>query len=194
MRILFMTFIIVSISSCAHEGLKTKINQDNVKPGSKLKARGKELILYRGSLNVGDNFIQKTKATGVGFSFHNKVTIINIVPSIDTKVCEEQTHILGDSKNIFSTVDRVTISRDLPMAQARFAKESKLNNIRFFSDYKFGAFGKRSGLLIHGKELLARAVIVLDKKGVIRYLQVVSELTELPDMNLAIQKANELAL
>ena len=75
----------------------------------------------------------------------------------------------------------------------RFAKEAKLTDIRYLSDYKRGEFGRSTGLLIEGFELLARAVILVDLKGVIRYIQVVPELTELPDMETAFAEAVRLA-
>ena len=62
----------------------------------------------------------------------------------------------------------------------------------YYSDYKNASFGKKTGLLIHGKELLARTLLVLDAKGVVRYMQVVPELTNLPDIDKAIQFANGL--
>ncbi len=168
------------------------VNQKSIRPGTAVKAGGKSLRLYKGSIEVGDSFVKKARGTGLGFDFKNKVTIISIVPSIDTKVCEEQTHILGESKDISPEVDLVTISRDLPMAQMRFAHEAKLTNIRYYSDYKYGKFGKKTGLLIRDKELLTRAVFVLDRNGIVKYLQLVSEITELPDMKKAVEVSNSL--
>lgn len=106
---------------------------------------------------------------------------------------ELQIHNLGESKKISSAIDLITISRDLPFAQNRFAKESKLKKMRFVSDYKTGAFGKQSGLMIKGKELLSRSILVLDEQGIIRYLQIVPELSHLPDISQAVTEANRLA-
>lgn len=78
------------------------------------------------------------------------------------------------------------------MAKKRFAGEVKLDNLEFACDFKYGAFGKKAGLLLKGPELLARAVLVLDKDMVVRHLQVNSELTKLPDMNAAFAVANRL--
>ena len=118
--------------------------------------------------------------------------MINVVPSIDTKVCEEQTHILGESPNLPANIARLTVSRDLPMAQKRFAAEAKLENIQYVSDYKSGGFGNASGLLMDGSELLARAVIVADKDGVVRYMQIVPDVTKMPDMDKAFTEAKKL--
>jgi len=88
--------------------------------------------------------------------------------------------------------DMVTISMDLPFAQQRFAKEAKIKNVTFYSDYKSAEFGKNNGLLMDPLRLLARAVIVTDKDNVVRYIQVVPEVTQLPDMQAAMDFAKTL--
>ena len=126
-------------------------------------------------------------------SFKGKVTIISIVPSIDTKVCEKQTHILSEeNEGLDKTVRLVTVSRDLPFAQKRFATEAKIHNVLFLSDYRDGTFGASTGLMIQENRLLARAVVVVDKEGVIRYLEIVPDLGQLPDMKKAFQLAGSL--
>ena len=120
--------------------------------------------------------------------------MLSIVPSIDTKVCEEQTHYLGEEGDSLPPgVKRITISRDTPFAQTRFAKEAKLDDITYLSDYKEGAFGRSIGLLLDGPRLLARSVIIVDKEGIVRYIQVVPEITHLPDMEEAFRRAVALA-
>ena len=123
-------------------------------------------------------------------SFKGKVTILSVVPSLDTPTCEKQTHILSeDNKGLDQTANLVTISRDLPFAQKRFAKEANIHNLLFLSDYRDAEFGKSTGLLIEENRLLARAIIVLDREGVIRYLEVVPELARLPEMEKAFHSA-----
>ena len=122
-----------------------------------------------------------------------KVKIINIVPSVDTKTCEEQTHQLSEKNGgLDKQVDLITVSMDLPFAQQRFAKEAKISNVTFLSDYKTGEFGKNYGLMIQPLHLLARTVIVTDKQNIVRYIQVVPEITELPDMPAAMAAAKAL--
>src|SRR5581483_7848821 len=122
-----------------------------------------------------------------------KVRIISVVPSIDTKTCEKQTHVLSeDNKGLDKQVEMITVSRDLPFAQSRFAKEAKIKNVTFLSDYNMREIGEKNGLTIAPLGLLARAVIVTDKNNVVRYLQVVPELTALPDMPAAMKAAKEL--
>jgi thiol peroxidase len=95
-----------------------------------------------------------------------------------------------------STVRRVTISRDLPFAQKRFADQlTDTNGLYFLSDYAEASFGYATGLLIDQIHLLARAVIVVDRQGIVRYLQVVPSITHLPDlrkgMNIAAKLSEE---
>lgn len=122
-----------------------------------------------------------------------KIRIISVVPSIDTPTCDKQTHELSeDNDGLDKTVELITISMDLPFAQSRFAKEAKISNITFLSDYKNREFGNNNGLLIEPLALLTRAVIVVDKDNIVRYLQVVPEITALPDMQAAMQAARDL--
>lgn len=127
-----------------------------------------------------------TEATG-------KVRIISVVPSVDTPTCDKQTHELSEENGgLDKNVELITVSMDLPFAQARFAKEAKISNVTFLSDYKDRSFGNSNGLLIEPLGLLARAVIVTDQNNIVRYLQVVPEVTALPDMQAAMQAARNL--
>ncbi len=126
-------------------------------------------------------------------SFKGNVTILSVVPSLDTPTCDKQTHFLSEeNKGLDKTAKLVTISRDLPFAQKRFSKEAKIENILFLSDYRDALFGKSTGLLIEENRLLARAIIVLDRKGIIRYMEVVPELAQLPKMEKALEFARSL--
>lgn len=126
-------------------------------------------------------------------SLRGKVTLVSVVPSLDTPTCEEQTHFLSEkNEGLDKTANLVTISRDLPFAQKRFAKEAKIGNILFLSDYREAEFGKSAGLLIEESRLLARAIIVLDREGIIRYLEIVPELSQLPKMMEAFNFAKSL--
>jgi thiol peroxidase len=122
-----------------------------------------------------------------------KVRIINVVPSLDTPVCDAQTHELVEKDPALAeAIELVTVSMDLPFAQQRWARAAKVKNVTFLSDHRNGDFGMNNGLLIQPLRLLARAVIVTDKDGVVRYLQVVPEVTELPDMDAAMSAAKGL--
>jgi len=122
-----------------------------------------------------------------------KVRIISVVPSLDTPTCDQQTHELSEENGgLDEQVELITVSMDLPFAQSRFAKEAKISNVTFLSDYKDREFGNNNGLIIEPLGLLARAVIVTDRENIVRYLQVVPEVTALPDMQAAMQAARNL--
>ena len=126
-------------------------------------------------------------------SFKGKVTLLSVMPSLDTPTCDKQTHILSEeNKGLDKIANLITISRDLPFAQKRFATKTKMQNITFLSDYRDAQFGKSTGLLIEENRLLARAIIILDPEGTIRYLEIVSELSKLPDMEKAMEFARSL--
>ncbi|MEJ2231344.1 MAG: thiol peroxidase [Nitrospirales bacterium] len=121
------------------------------------------------------------------------VRIISVVPSLDTKVCEQQTHYLSEkNQGLAQQVKLITISVDTPFAQDRFAKEAGISNVEFLSDFRGGEFGKSHGLLLEGPHVLARAVMVVDANNVIRYLQVTPDLGHMPDMDKAFQVARTL--
>jgi thiol peroxidase len=114
-----------------------------------------------------------------------KPTLINVVPSLDTPVCAVQTKTfnqelaaLGDKAN------SVTVSRDLPFAQARFCGAEEIQ-MRTASDYQTHEFGEAYGLTIEELKLLTRAVIVLDSDGNVAYKEIVSEVTDEPDYSSA---------
>lgn len=124
---------------------------------------------------------------------NGKVRIISVVPSLDTPACEKQTHELSEENGgLDKQVELITISMDLPFAQSRFAKDAKISNVTFLSDYKNRSFGDNNGLLIEPLALLTRAVIVTDQNNIVRYLQIVPELAALPDMQAAMRAARAL--
>ena len=159
----------------------------------KISLRGNPLTLMGKTLAVGQPLpnlsLPDNSLTGVRLdSFKGKVAIVSVVPSLDTPTCEKQTHILSEENGgLDKSISLVTISRDLPFAQKRFSINAKIENILFLSDYREGEFGKSSGLLMEENRLLARAIIVLDKEGIIRYLEIVPELSKLPDMKKSLR-------
>jgi thiol peroxidase len=162
--------------------------------------KGKPLKLLGAPLTVGKFLPSVELVDGITMNSvdlskeRGAVLLLSIVPSLDTPVCEEQTHYLGEKGGMLpKDVKRIVISRDTPFAQKRFAKEAKLINLQYLSDYKQGDFARSTGLLTEGLMLFARSVIIVDKGGIVRYIQVVPEMTHLPDMEKAFEKAIELA-
>lgn len=120
-------------------------------------------------------------------SYKGKVVVISSVPSLDTPVCDTQTRRFNEEAgNLGDEVKVLTVSVDLPFAQSRWCGVAGVKNITTVSDYKDRAFGQAYGLYIKELGLLARAVMVVDKKGNITHYQLVKEVTEEPDYNAAI--------
>lgn len=189
------------LSGCALTGVaKIPVDSASSAPGTTVTIKGERHQLIGSALQVGgqlpatvlvDAFSMKKVEMS---QLKGKVLLISLVPSIDTKVCEAQTHYLGEEGGrLPAGITLITISRDTPFAQKRFAEEAKLTNITFLSDYRDGSFGRATGLLLDDSMLLARAVIVADRLGIVRYIQVVPELSHLPDMDAAFAKAKMLA-
>lgn len=126
-------------------------------------------------------------------SFKGSVVILSVVPSLDTPVCDTQTKRLNeDVAALGDGVKLVTVSLDLPFAQARWCGASDASNVTVLSDYKGRQFGEAWGLLIKELGLLTRAVYVVDAGGTVRYAQVVGEVTEEPDYAAALDAAKSL--
>jgi len=199
-KLLSICSLIILLIGCASMRPKIPVEKGSVEPGTSV-ARGEARFKLIGSpISTGRplpsvNLVDALTMKDVDLSQEKgSVLFLSIVPSLDTPVCEEQTHLLGEmGQKIPQEIRRITISRDTPFAQKRFAKEAKLTNLQYLSDYKEGEFGKATGLLMEKSLLLARSVLVVDKKGAVRYIQVVPEITHLPDMEEAFQKATELA-
>jgi len=120
-------------------------------------------------------------------SFRGKVCLILSVPSLDTGVCDLQTRKFNEqAKALGSSVVVLTISMDLPFAQKRWCGAAGVKNVQTLSDHRKAEFGNAFGVLIKELRLLARAVFVVDAKGVIRYIQIVDELTNEPDYETAL--------
>jgi thiol peroxidase len=126
-------------------------------------------------------------------SFRGKVCIICSVPSLDTSVCDMETRRFNEEAGkLGSDVVVLTISMDLPFAQKRWCGAAGVKNVQTLSDHRDASFGKAYGVLIKELRLLARAVFVLDRDGIIRYMQIVDELTNEPDYETALDAAKGL--
>lgn len=125
-------------------------------------------------------------------SFKGKVRIICSVPSLDTSVCDIETRRFNkEAGQLGPDVVVLTISMDLPFAQKRWCGAAGIKNVQTLSDHREGAFGAAYGVLIKELRLLARAVFVVDKDGVVRYIEIVDELTNEPNYEAALKAAKE---
>lgn len=118
-----------------------------------------------------------------------KARLFNVVPSLDTPVCNKQTrHFSEVLKELGDKVAAYTVSLDLPFAQARWCTEAAVENVKNLSDVHNHSFGKNYGVLIQGLPipLLARAVVVVGADDVIKHIQIVPEIATEPDYTPAL--------
>jgi thiol peroxidase len=116
-----------------------------------------------------------------------KPTILSVVPSLDTPVCQMQTKKFNDQlAALGDRVNAVTVSLDLPFAMNRFCGAESIKNMKVGSDYQDRSFGKNWGMLIDELKILARGVFVLDKSGKVVHAEQVKEVAEEPNYEAAI--------
>lgn len=109
-----------------------------------------------------------------------KVVLLSVVPSIDTRVCESQTHHVSDLiAQLPAGTVVATVSRDLPFAQTRFAEEAHTQTL-MLSDARDRGFGRGFGVEVEESGLLARSTWVIDKTGAVAYRELVADQTTEP--------------
>jgi thiol peroxidase len=163
--------------------------------------KGKPIDLLGPKLKAGDKAPDFT-CVGAGLALvtlkdtAGKVRLFNVVPSLDTPVCNTQTRRF--SQELSALGDQVaayTVSLDLPFAQARWCTEAKVENMANLSDTHDHSFGEHYGVLIQGLPipLLARSIFVVDAKDTIRYVEIVPEIAQEPNYEPALAALKEAA-
>ncbi|WP_099320991.1 thiol peroxidase [Anaerococcus sp. Marseille-P3625] len=120
------------------------------------------------------------------------VVVYSVAPSLDTSVCALQAKRFNQEASKLENVKIVTITEDLPFAQARFCSNEGIENTIMVSDYKDREFGEKYGFLMEENKLLARGVVIVDKDGIVRYVQYVPEVTNEVDFDKALEEVKKL--
>ena len=114
--------------------------------------------------------------------FKGKVVVLAAVPSLDTPTCNLETRRFNaEAANLGPDVVILTVSMDLPFAQKRWCGAAGIDKVITVSDHRDASFGTGYGVLVKDVRLLARAVFVVDRQGVIRYTQLIKETGTEPD-------------
>lgn len=122
-------------------------------------------------------------------SFGSNRKVLNIVPSLDTATCAASERRFNQLASTLDNAVVITISADLPFAQARFCASEGLDNVVNLSLMRGREFLRNYGVEIADgvlAGLAARAVIVLDEKNVVRYTELVSEIKNEPNYDAAL--------
>jgi thiol peroxidase len=116
-----------------------------------------------------------------------KPTLLSVVPSLDTGVCQIQTKRFNEALgSMGDQINAVTVSLDLPFAMNRFCGAENIESMRVASDYQDRNFGENWGMLIEELKLLARGVFVLASDGTVVHAETVTEVTDEPNYDAAL--------
>lgn len=125
--------------------------------------------------------------------YKGKVVIISVFPSIDTGVCATQNRTFNKkAAELSDDIVIIGVSNDLPFALGRFCGAEGIDKVVTTSDHKDLDFSSKYGFLIEELRLLARGTVVIDKEGVVRHVEYVSEVTNEPDYEAALKTAKSL--
>lgn len=136
-----------------------------------------------------DNSMKPVDLAATGAS----VRIFNVVPSLDTPVCDAQIKRFNEESSKLPNVKIYAFSMDLPFAQKRWCGAFGVDHVTMISDHRDGSFGEAYGTLIKDLRILSRAIFVVDKNNVIRYVEYVKEVGDHPNYDTALSAARAAA-
>lgn len=167
--------------------------------GRSTTLKGKPLDLAGPELAVGADApnatLKKDLVTDIALSdFSGKARIISVVPSLDTPVCAQQTKRFNTEASQLANVEVITVSCDLPVAQARFcgAEGIDTERLKFLSDHKDTDFGQKYGTLIPNLRIECRAVFVVGPDDKLKYVEYVPEVADHPNYDAIFDCAKSL--
>ena len=160
--------------------------------------KGNPLTLMGKELKVGDTApgveLLNNDLQPVNLSdYSGQICVVSSVPSLDTPVCDMETRRFNqEAESLGSDINILTVSMDLPFAQKRWCGAAGVNRVITLSDHRNASFGTEFGVLIKELRLLARAVFIIDGEGIIRYIQLVQELSQEPDYEAVLSALKEM--
>ena len=160
--------------------------------------KGNPLTLIGPEIKVGSkapNFeVLSQDLSGITLdTFKGKNLLISVVPSLDTPVCDAQTRRFNQEAATLPNIAILTVGMDLPFAQKRWCAGAGVNNLQTGSDHRDASFGKAYGVLIKELRLLSRSIFLIDRNGIIKYIEYVPEVTSHPNYDAAVAAARSLA-
>tara|TARA_Y100000992_G_C21000546_1_gene366266 strand:+ start:94 stop:591 length:498 start_codon:yes stop_codon:yes gene_type:complete len=122
-------------------------------------------------------------------NYDGKNIILNIIPSLDTPVCQKSTKIFNEKASNLSDVIVLAVSADLPFAMKRFCSAESIESVKPMSMMRSRNFAKDYGvLLVDGplSGITARAVVVINKDKKIIHSELVQEIANEPNYEAAL--------
>lgn len=154
--------------------------------------KGNPLTLVGPELKVGDAAPAYIAFKGLNQLFDSKeidgkARFYNVVPSVDTGICDAQTKRFSEEANKISGVEWITISCDAPTALNRWCGAANITNLRMLSDFRDHAFGLAYGVYVKEVGVLQRSIIIVGSDNKIKYFQRVPEFASHPNYDEAIE-------
>jgi len=129
-------------------------------------------------------FVKSDLSEGTLYGQGDAIKVIIAVPSLDTSTCALETRQFNQKLANETGVKALVISKDLPFAMKRFCETEGIANVISGSDFRSSEFiQKYNTEILDGplKGLSARAIIVVDKNNVVRYTELVPEISAEPN-------------
>ncbi|XJS10833.1 redoxin domain-containing protein [Aerococcaceae bacterium WGS1372] len=157
--------------------------------------RGDQIINLVGNpIDVGETFpmvdlIDRNQVTVSLKNYINGLTIISIVPDINTRTCDIQT-------NRFAALAKekdypiITISTNDPEDIVNWCQANNVD-MTYLSDVN-RQLADQSGLLMAEYDKLARTVLVVDGAGKVHYREIVADMRDEPDYDTVIAACEKL--
>lgn len=125
--------------------------------------------------------------------YAGRVILLSVVPSLDTGICSAQTKRFNEeASKLPEDVAVLTVSMDLPFAQARFCGAENIDRVKVLSDHRDASFAQAYGTLVKELRLESRAIFVIDRDGIIRYVEYVPEIASHPNYDAALEAVKRL--
>ncbi|MFT4545126.1 MAG: thiol peroxidase [Bacteroidia bacterium] len=169
---------------------------------------GKETVKLKGSLVLLKGYIPELGEIAPDFTYvqadmvekslydlEGLNKIILSMPSLDTGICALETKKFNEAVAKLDNTICLAISKDLPFALKRFCAAEGIENVKAVSDFRYSDFANEYNVeMVNSplKNLLARAVFVLDKKNKITYIELVEDIVHEPNYEKALEAVAKL--
>lgn len=173
-------------------------SSDHTGPGTPATRLGRPMQLEGNVIRAGDPapdvVLEDLQADDVRLSsLRGRIVLLSVVPAINTPVCSSTTlHLEQEASRLGEDVKVVTVSADSPFDQEAWMRENGCSAVTMLSDRRRREFGRAFGVAIAGADVLARAMFVIDRAGIVRHVELVGEQADAPDEKAALRVARRL--
>jgi thioredoxin-dependent peroxiredoxin len=176
------------------EGIKTMSNAP--RPG--MWVGDKEHAVQNDMLHTGQdapdfNLIANDMSVKTLASYGDKVKVISVVPSLDTRVCQAQTRRFNEeASKLTDNIVVLTVSADLPFAQKRWCGAEGIERVATLSCHRDMQFADAYGVHDTDWRVCQRAVFVVDQHNKVVHSEYLPKIGDEPDYIAALSAAQKL--